>query len=141
MCMKRTNVVLDERLLDEAARLPDLALARMTAEILDERRGPGECVQVRSPAVDPRDLDAYVRKVEAVGGNGARARERAAQLMNESPDRDRIAAHLRAPPRTVRSGEGCPWVVTIDGLGDPAGATHVAFISAGSRSARIVRIR
>lgn len=135
------NARFEVGLLRAAARDPDLALARRVADVLDANRAPSECVSVAAPPVDPAALQAYVSKVGASFGDVERARARAAELAESSPDRDRIAAHLKAKTGTVRAAAGCPILVIIDdSLATPARATLVAELSAGPRRARVVRI-
>jgi hypothetical protein len=69
-----------------------------------------------------------------------KARERAAGLSDTSPDRDRIAAHLKAPTGTVRRAPGCPLLVVIDDAADPSrGDILIAEFSAGRRRGRVFR--
>jgi hypothetical protein len=141
------NARFETGLLRAAASDPDLALAREVARGLESARRGNECVTVVAPTVDPALLTAYVGKVNASFGDVARARERAASLSAMSPDRDRIAAHLKAKTGVVRGEPGCPLEVRVDGAG--SGATDQNFgpeslvkeISAGPRRARIYRIR
>ncbi len=140
------NVRFEIALLRAAAREPDLALARDVARAIESNRASGECVTVFAPAVDPALVDRYVAKVGAAFGNVDRARERVASLADASPDRDRIAAHLRARTGTVRSQVGCPLLVLVDDAGreetraSRSPITLVAQISAGPRRAEILRI-
>lgn len=128
-------------LLRAAAREPDLALGRMTAAAIEAHRGPRECVSVAAPSVDPALREAYVAKVAASFGDVERARARAEALAGASPDRDRIAAHLKARTGTVRAAPGCPLLVIVDDAqAAPASATLVAEVSAGARRARVLRI-
>ncbi len=139
------NLLFETRLLQAAEREPDLALARETAEAVERQRRPGECVTVLARAVDPALLDAYVLKVAASFGDTARARERAREAAQSSPDRDRIAAHLKAPPGTVRStiASSCDLIVAIDAdaplpaAGGPV--QRVGTITAGTRRADLFR--
>lgn len=135
------NTRFEAALLRAAARQPDLALARMTATSLEAHRGPLDCVNVAAPSVDPALLQAYVAKVGASFGDVDRARARAAALADSSPDRDRIAAHLKARTGTVRAAPGCPLLVIVDDAQTPpASATLLAEVSAGPRRARVLRI-
>ncbi len=135
------NTRFETALLRAAAREPDLALARMTAAAIEAHRGPRECVSVAAPSVDPALLAAYVAKVGASFGDVERARARAEALADASPDRDRIAAHLKARTGTVRAAPGCPLVVIVDDAqAAPGSATLVAEVSAGRRRARVLRI-
>jgi hypothetical protein len=141
------SVRFEVELLRAAAREPDLALARDVARAIESHRASGECVTVFAPAVDPALFDRYVEKVGAAFGNVDRARERVASLADASPDRDRIAAHLRAKTGTVRGRGGCPLVVLVDDAGleqarsSRSSMTLVAQISAGPRRAQVLRIR
>ncbi len=141
------SVRFETALLRAAAREPDLALARDLARAIESHRASGECVTVFAPGVDPTFADRYVAKVGAAFGNADRARERAGSLADASPDRDRIAAHLRARTGTVRSLLGCPLVVLVDDAGleetraSRSSMTLVAQISAGPRRAEVFRIR
>jgi len=141
------NIRFETSLLDAAAREPDLALARDVARAIDFNRSKGECVTVHAPSVDPALLDAYVAKVSAGFGDANRARARALSLATVSPDRDRIAAHLRAAPGTIKAETGCPLVVFIDAAIAEATPESkepmslLAEITAGSRRARLLRIR
>ncbi len=136
------NLAFEARLLRSAAADPDLALAREAARAIETARGPGECVTVIAPTVDPRLLLDYVAKVEASFGDVARAKERARVLRTASPDLDRIAANLRAPGGTARREAGCPLVVLVDEHGtSEVTFTLLAEISAGPRRARLYRIR
>jgi hypothetical protein len=129
------------RLLQAAARDPDLAIARETARAIESNRASNDCVSVSAPAVDSALLDAYVAKVGASFGDVASARARAAGLSGTSPDRDRIAAHLKAPAGTVRDTPGCPLLVIVDDAGPPPpAAVLLADVSAGRRRARLLRI-
>ena len=134
-------------LLRATAEQPDLALARLVAHALDGERAASECVSVLAPGIDPAILDAYVAKVGAAFGDAARARELTNALGAASPDRDRIAAQLKAPVGTVRAGIGCPLLVAIDAAGgnavklNLAGARLLGELQAGSRYAAIYRIR
>ncbi len=135
------NLRFERSLLRAAAKEPDLALAREVATALEARRSGAECVTAAAPSVDPALLRAYVSKVDASLGDATRARERAAELAGSSPDRDRIAAHLKARPGTVRAEPGCPWLVIVDETRPvPGSATLVADLSAGPRRARVLRI-
>ena len=135
------NIRFETALLRAAAKDPDLALARDVARALDEALAAGECVTVAAPPVDPALLQAYVSKVGASFGDVDRARARAVELAASSPDRDRIAAHLRAGIGTVRAEPGCPLLVIVDEAQTaPASATPVAEIRAGPRRARVLRI-
>ena len=135
------NIRFERALLQAAERDPDLALAREVARTLDSQRSPAECVTVKAPSVDSALLQAYVSKVSASFGDVARARARAAELADSSPDRDRIAAHLKAKTGTVRAEPGCPWLVIVDEWQPtPASTTLVAKISAGPRRARVLRM-
>ena len=137
------GVRFETTLLGAAARDPDLALARETARALDARRSADECVSVSAPAVDPARLLGFVNKVAAGGGDVALARRRAEALAGTSPDRDRIAAHLKAKSGTILSAAGCPLIVEVDGVtftpNPPAGTLVIAEITAGPRRARILR--
>ena len=141
------NVRFETALLKAAAKDPDLALAREVARAIEANRTSGECITVLAPEVDKAVLDAYVEKVGAAFGDVVRARERASVLATSSPDRDRIAAHLRARVGTIRGRVGCPLLVLIDDAGTEEtrraaeSMARVAEISAGSRRARILRIR
>ena len=134
-------------LLKEAENQPELALARDVARALDARRSPGECVSVLAPRVDPAPLEAYVAKVRAGSGDVRKARELATSLAGTSPDRDRIAAHLKAPVGTVRDYAGCPVLVVIDAAAPdsaPSGPKRGRLLDevrAGSRIALIYRTR
>lgn len=137
------NLRFESRLLQAAAIEPDLALARDLARAIERARADGECVTVRSAPVSPGLLEAYVGKVGAAGGDVSRARERAALLAASSPDLDRIAAHLRAPPRTARRDEGCPLLAVVDNFGSKEpnpGPTPLALIRSGAREASLHRI-
>jgi hypothetical protein len=135
------NARFEVALLRAAALDPDLALGRKVAAALDAIRAPSECVTVAAPSVDSAALQAYVSKVDASFGDVDRARARAAALSQSSPDRDRIAAQLKAKTGTVRASAGCPLLVIVDDSQTmPAVATLVADISAGPRRARLVRI-
>lgn len=128
-------------LLRAAAQEPDLALARKVATTLEGQRSRSECVTVAAPSVDPALLQAYVSKVGASFGDVGRARIRALELSDSSPDRDRIAAHLKARAGTVRAEPGCPWLVIVDDAQRvPASATLIAELTAGPRRARVLRI-
>lgn len=135
------NLRFETSLLRAAARDPDLALARDTAREIERFRAAGECVAVIAPPIDPTMLAAYVAKVEQSFGDVPRARERAAALAMASPDRDRIAAHLKAPTGTVQASGECPLRVFIDTAAplEPNPGQLLAEISAGSRKARIYR--
>jgi hypothetical protein len=139
------NVRFEGLLLGAAAQDPDLALARETARAVETQRSNGECISVSAPAVDRGLLLGYVSKVAASGGDVARARERAEALAGTSPDRDRIAAHLKAPAGTIRSEDGCPLLVEVDDVRfDPARAvegSQAAVITVGPRRARVLRTR
>ncbi len=141
------NVRFETALLKVAANDPDLALAREVARAIEANRNSGECITVLAPEVDKALLDAYVLKVGAAFGDVVRARERASALTTSAPDRDRIAAHLRARVGAIRSQAGCPLLVLVDDAGTEEtrrGAesmARVAEISAGPRRARILRIR
>jgi hypothetical protein len=140
------SIRFETALLRAAAIDPDLALARDVATAIAVERVPGECVRVDAPTVDKALLDAYVAKVRAAFGDAGRAKERAAELAATSPDRDRIAAHLRASVGTVSPRLDCALVVTIGGPSqadgkEPAGnAKLIANVIAGPRTARISRI-
>jgi len=135
------NIRFERALLRAAAKEPDLALSREVATTLEGQRSRLECVTVAAPSVDPALLRAYVSKVGASFGDVARARERAAELAGSSPDRDRIAAHLKARPGTVRAEPGCPLLVIVDDAQPaPGSATQIAEVSAGPRRARVLRI-
>jgi hypothetical protein len=140
------NLRFETALLRAASIDPDLALARDIAIAVANERAAEECVRVEAPAVDKALLDAYVAKVGASFGDVGRAQQRAAELAATSPDRDRIAAHLRAPVGTVSPRLDCPLVVTIDGPSPPGdkksdgNSKVIANIIAGPRAARIVRI-
>ena len=135
------NTRLETALLRAAAREPDLALARETAAAIEAHRGPLECVSVAAPSVDPAALQAYVAKVGSSFGDVERARARARAFADSSPDRDRIAAHLKARTGTVRAAPGCPLLVIVDdSQAAPASATLVAEVSAAPRRARVLRI-
>ena len=133
-------------LLKAAAKDPDLALARDVARAIEANRTSGECITVLAPEVDKAVLDAYVKKVGAAFGDVVRARERASVLAASSPDRDRIAAHLRAGVGAIRGQAGCPLLVLVDDAGTEEtrraaeSMAFVAEISAGPRRARILRI-
>lgn len=132
----------ERALLKAAAVEPDLALARDTARAIEAQRRPGECVSVLAPSVDPSLLDAYVSKVASSFGDAEAARARAANLAQTSPDRDRIAAHLRARPGTVRAEPGCPLLVLVDAQTQATEmGTLLAEIRAGPRRARLLRTR
>ena len=135
------NVRFEVALLRAAASDPDLALARDAARALSSERSRADCVSVAAPPVDRGTLDAYVAKVGAAFGDVNRARALAAGFADASPDRDRIAAHLSAPPGTIRAEPGCPLLVIVDdAAAPPASSTLVAEVSAGRRRARIVRM-
>jgi hypothetical protein len=140
------SIRFETALLRTAANDPDLALARDVATAIALERVSGECVRVDAPTVDKALLDAYVAKVRAAFGDVGRAQERAAELAATSPDRDRIAAHLRAPVGTVSPRLDCALIVTIDGPSQPHGkdtdgnSKLIANIIAGQRTARIARI-
>lgn len=135
------NVRFEVALLQAAAREPDLALARQVALTLESHRATAECVTVAAPSVDPALLRAYVSKVDASFGDVSRARARASRLADSAPDRDRIAAHLKARTGTVRAAPGCPLLVIVDdSQPSPASAALVASLSAGPRRARVLRI-
>jgi hypothetical protein len=139
------NARFETDLLRAAALDPDLALARDTATALALERAPGECVRVDAPAIDQALLAAYVAKVQASFGDVSRARERALELAATAPDRDRIAAHLRAPVGTVSPRLDCALLVTVLGPSQTDGpetgnVNLVADIIAGPRRARIARI-
>lgn len=138
------NLRFEIRLLQAAAADPDLALAREVARAVEQTRGAGECVTVRAAPVDPALLGVYVRKVESAGGDFDRARALARTLASASPDLDRVAAHLAAPPRTVRGEPGCPLLVVMDRLeerGDLPPHPPLRIIQAGPRQASLYRIR
>lgn len=141
------NVRFETALLRVAEDDPDLALARKVASAIEANRTSGECVTVLAPRVDKALLDAYVSKVGASFGDVVRARERADALAAASPDRDRIAAHLRARVGTIRSQAGCPLLVFVDDAGTDEtrkngdSMARLAEITAGPRRARILRIR
>jgi hypothetical protein len=135
------NIRFETALLRAAAKDPDLALARDVAQALGEARAPGECVTVAAPRVDPALLQAYVSKVRVSFGDVDRARVRAVELAGSSPDRDRIAAHLKARTGTVRAEPGCPLLVIVDDAQPaPASAPLVAEVRAGPRRARVLRM-
>jgi hypothetical protein len=135
------NLRFEVELLRAAAREPDLALARETARAIEEVRRPGECVSVDAPRVDPAQLQSYVAKVGASWGDVATAKARAVALLDASPDRDRIAAHLRARPGTVREGVDCALHVSVDGSESaPPRSRLLAETTAGRRRARLYRI-
>jgi len=135
------NIRFETMLLRAAAQEPDLALAREVSTTLETHRLPGECVSVAARSVDRALLEAFVSKVGASFGDKDAARARAAQAAGSSPDRDCIAAHLKAPVGTVREEPGCPWLVIVDAARPaPASATQIADLSAGRRHARILRI-
>jgi len=128
-------------LLRAAAAEPDLALARGIVAALEVSRGASECVSVAAPSVDPALMRAYVSKVEASFGDVNLARLRAAGLADSSPDRDRIAAHLKARAGTVRAAPGCPLLVIVDdSQAAPPAATLLAELTAGPRRAWVLRI-
>lgn len=135
------NLRFEVNLLRSAALEPDLALARDTARAIEAERRTGECVSVSAPRVDPLLLQAYVAKVGASFGDVAAANARAAALSDAAPDRDRIAAHLRAAPGTVHAAPGCPLSVTVDNVISPPPGRLLAEIRAGSRRARLYRSR
>ncbi|MBK5254816.1 MAG: hypothetical protein JJE39_02170 [Vicinamibacteria bacterium] len=134
-------------LLQAAARDPNLALARDAARAIEAERGPHECVSVLAPLVEPSLLEAYIKKVDSSFGDVSRAREQASSLANESPDRDRIAAQLKAKTGTVQGQIGCPLLLIVDQAAggnqhpEGAGATLLALIVAEPRRARLFRIR
>lgn len=136
------NARFEVALLRAAAADPDLALARGIAAALDASRGSSECVTVAAPSVDPTLMRAYVSKVEASFGDVNLARLRAAELAGSSPDRDRIAAHLKARAGTVRAAPGCPLLVIVDDAEatSPPAATLLAELTAGPRRARVLHI-
>lgn len=134
------NVRFEVSLLQAAAREPDLALARDVARAIESHRVAGECVTVAAPVVTTRDLQAFIAKVGASYGDVAAAARRAAELSGSSPDRDRIAANLTAPPGTVSALPGCPWRVNVDGAdGSSAPGEIVARVAAGPRRAELIR--
>ena len=138
------NVRFEVELLEAAERNPDLALAREGARVLEGQRKHGECVDVQAPAVESTLLDAYVAKVAASLGDRNQALARAQASALASPDRDRLAAHLRAPPGTVRGGFDCPLLVVIDGgMVTPESPSTfyrpLGQINAGPRKAQIFR--
>lgn len=139
------NLRFERALLIAAAAEPDLALARDVARTIEAQRRPAECVTVIAPPVEPALLDAYVVKVGTAFGDVDRARARADLLRNASPDRDRIAAHLRAKTGTVRAEPGCALLVLVDQSADTADhrapVRVLARVSAGPRRARLLRIR
>jgi hypothetical protein len=139
------NLRFERALLRAAAADPDLALARDVARAIEAHRRPTECVTVIAPAVDPALLDAYVAKVGTAFGDVDRARAQADLLRDVSPDRDRIAAHLKSKTGTVRAEPGCPLLVVVDPAGDPGQAlgngTLLEEVSAGPRRARVLRTR
>jgi len=135
------NLRFETRLLRATAQDQDLALAREAARVIESNRAPGECVSVSAPVVDPALLEAYVSKVGASFGDVARARTRAADISDTAPDRDRIAAHLRAPTGTVRGAAECPLLMIVDDEAEPPPrAILAAELSAGRRRARLWRI-
>jgi hypothetical protein len=85
----------------EAASDPSLRLAVQVASYAAGALPAGGRLAVAGPAVDALQVEAYVRKVAASGGDVARARAIAAGFAAHSPDLDRIAAQLPRPPRTV----------------------------------------
>lgn len=130
----------ERRLLRAAAVEPDLALAREIATAIEGVRRSNECVTVIAPAVRQELLNAYVAKVGAAFGDQEQARKNAASLASTSPDRDRIASHLRAPPGTVREAVGCPLQVVVDGVDPERGGTgRVTVVAAGTRRAILYR--
>ena len=140
------NVRFERGLLKAAAADPDLALARDTARAIEALLSPGECVTVLAPTVDPALLRAYVSKVGFAFGDVENARGRARGLVGTSPDRDRIAAHLKAKVGTVRGEMGCPLLALVDDAGASSAPTTPAMtllaeVSAGPRRARILRTR
>ncbi|HEX6739999.1 MAG TPA: hypothetical protein VF310_17095, partial [Vicinamibacteria bacterium] len=95
-------------LITEAGRDPSLLLAAQTAAFAHAHLPRGGHLAVAAPTVSPADLQSFVHKVEAAGGDVGRARAVAAELTRHSPDVDRIAAHLARPPGTVVGADTAP---------------------------------
>lgn len=103
-----------EALVAEANRDPSLRLAVDVARFAHLHLPPGGRLAVAAPPVEPQAIDAYIRKVEAAGGDVARARALGIELASHSPDLDRIAAHLPRPPGTaIRAGRGVASLVAV----------------------------
>ena len=129
-------------LVAEAGRDPSLRLAADVAAFADGHLSAGGHLAVAAPAVAPSDLESFVRKVEATGGDVEKARAVALSLARHSPDVDRIAAHLARPPGTVVGAGSAPaeLVAVYDDAPD-AGAwrrgTERARFTAGPRGLTI----
>jgi len=113
---------------------PDVRLAQSVAAFVERRLGAGAHVAVDAPAVAAADVEAYVRKVQAAGGDAARARATARELSRLPPDAVRVAAQLARPPGTVVPiGEEAALLAVFDGA--PRAGRPVAEFHAGSRRA------
>jgi hypothetical protein len=129
-------------LVAEAGRDPSLRLAAETAAFAHAHLSPAGRLAVAAPMVSPADLESFVRKVEAAGGDVARARQVALELSRHSPDVDRIAAHLARPPGTVvGAGADAPELLAVyDDAPDAASwrrGTERARFSAGARAVTV----
>jgi hypothetical protein len=103
-----------EALVVDANKDPSLRLTVDVARWAHERLPPGGRLAVAAPALPAEALEGYVRKVEAAGGDVARARAIAAQWAGHSHDLDRIAAHLpRRAGTAIRAGTGPAELVAV----------------------------
>jgi hypothetical protein len=100
----------------EATSEPSLRLAVEVASFAAVALPEGGRLAVAGPPVDAAQVDAYVRKVAASGGDVARAQAIAAGFADHSPDLDRVAAHLSRPPRSVlpAGGAGADLLAVFD---------------------------
>jgi hypothetical protein len=120
---------------------PSLRLAFEVAKLADRRLGDGERLAVFGPPVPAQALAAFVEKVRLAGGDVERALALAASYAGHSPDRDRIAANLARPPRTVTDRvDGAALVAVFDDA--PPGPERrpgpmVARFVAGARAASV----
>jgi hypothetical protein len=121
---------------------PDVRLAQAVASFVEGELGAGGRVAVEAPAVSQGDVEAYVQKVAAAGGDVARARTLAYELSRLPPDAVRLAARLARPPGTVvPAGEPAAIRVVFDGPDPGADTRAVARFQAGRRRADVYRSR
>jgi hypothetical protein len=128
--------------LERAQRDPALRLAVDVADYVDRTLGQNGRVAVSAPGVPAAFLDAFIRKVEATGGDVQRARQTAATFAQFTPDGVRLAAQLARPPGTVvaRDAPAALLVVFDEAAATaPPGAPLVARFTAPPRGASVYR--
>ncbi|HET9314297.1 MAG TPA: hypothetical protein VFQ51_01865, partial [Vicinamibacteria bacterium] len=127
----------------EANRDPSLQLAVAVARRAGLELRAGDALAVAAPPVPAAALDDYVRKIQRVGGDPARARALALALAGRSPDATRIAAQLARPPATVvEAGTPAALVAVYDDAPEAARwrtGTALARYAAGPRAVTLYR--